>query len=99
MDEDQSAIRVRVFVKIPLKALQDDISDIALPKQNWLLIINPAGGKGKAAELTDKHVLPMLNEADFSYEKIVTTHQGHAQDLIKNLKYENYTGVALVGGK
>ena len=81
------------------KALKKSIDDIDVPRQKWLLVINPAGGKGKAVELTDKHVLPMLNEADFGYEKIVTTHQGHALDLIKNLNYKDYTGVALVGGR
>ena len=81
------------------KALKKTIDNIEVPRQKWLLVINPAGGKGKAVELTDKHVLPMLNEADFSYEKIVTTHQGHAQELIKNLDYKDYTGVALVGGR
>ena len=81
------------------KALKKTIDDIDVPKQKWLLIINPAGGKGKADELTDKHVLPMLNEADFGYEKIVTTRQGQAQELIKDLNYKDYTGVALVGGK
>ena len=82
-----------------MTALKKSLEDIEVPKQNWLLVINPAGGKGKAVELTDKHVLPMLNEADFSYEKIVTTHQGHAQELICTMNYKNYTGVALVGGK
>jgi len=81
------------------KALKNTIEDIEVPKQKWLLVINPAGGKGKAVDLTDKHVLPMLNEADFGYEKIVTTRQGQAQELIKDLNYKDYTGVALVGGK
>ena len=81
------------------KALKKTIDDIDVPKQKWLLIINPAGGKGKADELTDKHVLPMLNEADFGYEKVVTTRQGQAQELIKDLNYKDYTGVALVGGR
>ena len=92
---------VQIFVPVNefQKALKKTLEDIEVPKQNWLLVINPAGGKGKAAELTEKHVLPMLNEADFSYEKVVTAHRGYALLLIKALDYKKYTGVALVGGK
>lgn len=61
----------------------DQIVEDFEPKvRSLLLLINPAGGKGKAEELTQKRILPVLHEAGYKYEQKVTTHQGHAEELV-----------------
>ena len=39
--------------------------------KHFLILINPAGGKGKAAQMTEKSVLPMMHEAGFTFEQII----------------------------
>ena len=50
--------------------------------KSLLLLINPAGGKGKAEEMTQKSILPVLHEAGYKFEQKVTTHQGHAEEIV-----------------
>ena len=66
--------------------------------KHFLIMINPAGGKGKAEQMTDRDVLPIMHEAGFTFEKLITTHQGHAEELAQNIDPVKYDALVLVGG-
>ena len=39
-----------------------------------------------------------MAEAEIEHELVTTTHQGHAEEIAKNLKVGEYTGIAVVSG-
>ncbi|XP_028395573.1 sphingosine kinase 2-like [Dendronephthya gigantea] len=55
------------------------------PKQQYLVVVNPFGGKGTAQKVFDTNVKPMLEEADVDYHLEVTEHRGHAREIIQEL--------------
>ena len=59
----------------------EKIADYPLRQKFYMILINPAGGKGKAEELTDKNAIPIFSEAGFGYEKLVTKHQERHEQL------------------
>ena len=48
--------------------------------------------------MTDRDVLPLMHEAGFTFEKLITTHQGHAEELAQNIDPVKFDGLILVGG-
>ncbi|XP_065211930.1 sphingosine kinase 1-like isoform X2 [Planococcus citri] len=64
-----------------------------------LLIVNPKSGPGKAREIFQEQVLPVLIEAEVEYDLHVTKAQNDARNLMKTsnvLKWRR--GIVVIGG-
>lgn len=70
----------------------------AAQNPHYLILINPAGGKGLAVSQFQKVVQPMLDIAEITYETIVTERQGHAHDLIQTFDLSTIDGLLLSSG-
>ncbi|XP_069124226.1 sphingosine kinase 1-like isoform X2 [Argopecten irradians] len=76
-----------------------EVQTCTLPESKRLLIlINPHSGPGKAQQIFEKEVVPMLNEANADYEVKITEHAGHATEIMVNLDLSVWYAVIIVSG-
>ncbi|XP_060573427.1 sphingosine kinase 1-like isoform X2 [Ruditapes philippinarum] len=68
------------------------------PKVKFLVLVNPHSGPGKAMQIYQKQVAPMLDEADVHVKLIETEHAGHGTELMKSMNRKDYDGVVIVSG-
>ena len=47
-------------------------SSVEAPQRHFLVLINPVGGQGKAEDDFEKHVQPLFDRAEITYEVVVT---------------------------
>ena len=75
--EKANTLRKRILLARNNDARFDDESSSVIDAfepvaKYFLILINPAGGKGKAEQMTTKSVLPVMHEAGFTFEQIIT---------------------------
>ncbi|XP_067647634.1 sphingosine kinase 1 [Eurosta solidaginis] len=63
-----------------------------------LVLLNPKSGSGKAREIFNRQVVPVLNEAEQSYDLHVTKHPNYAREFIRVKNLDNYSGIVAIGG-
>lgn len=84
--------------KINLTAFLDIIQRAAyprtIPKRRVYLIVNPAGGPGKARKMTQKVVLPALEAAGCTVTVNETSSNGQAIEFGRNLDVDRYEYIA-----
>lgn len=66
--------------------------------QKFLVLINPAGGPGKAKQIYDAVVAPVLTQSDIAYDAIVTERQHHASEIVASAPLNAYDCIVAVGG-
>ncbi|TYZ65191.1 hypothetical protein PybrP1_000329 [[Pythium] brassicae (nom. inval.)] len=66
--------------------------------RRFLVLINPVGGAGKGVQTYENKVAPVFRYAGIDANVQVTTHAGHATDVIKALPLNFYDCVLSVGG-
>nr|XP_046171541.1 sphingosine kinase 2-like [Oncorhynchus gorbuscha] len=70
-----------------------------LPRpRRLLLLVNPFSGRGQAMQWCQTHILPMIREANISYNLIQTERQNHARELIKEISLPQWDGIIIVSG-
>lgn len=81
--------------------LQDQISKQETfqvrKRKKLLVLVNPVGGRGRAVEIWQQ-VEDILVEVGISCEVVITTHAGHARELVSSCEIGNYGGVVTVSG-
>ncbi|OWF53322.1 sphingosine kinase 1-like isoform X2 [Mizuhopecten yessoensis] len=78
---------------------KEEVETCTLPESKRLLIlINPHSGPGKAQQIFEKEVAPMLNEANTDYEVKITEHAGHATEIMVSLDLSQWYAVIIVSG-
>lgn len=92
-----TAVRCRLLgVEVPGEA---EISLELLPRsRRLLLLVNPFSGRSLAMNYCQEHVLPMIAEANISYNLICTDHQNHAWQLVQEIKLSEWDGIVVVSG-
>ena len=76
------------------------------PPPTYLVLVNPCSGPNQNAERTANNiVVPMLEQAGIQTELVVTTHAGHATELLLQQQQNDslssghcYDGLVLLGG-
>lgn len=63
-----------------------------------LVIINPHGGRGKALEIYESQILPILQAAKVTVHLKETTHYQHAVEIAKTLDISQYDIIACCSG-
>ncbi|XP_074926617.1 sphingosine kinase 2 [Chelonoidis abingdonii] len=76
-----------------------DITPSLLPRPpRLLLLLNPFGGRGLALQWCQTHVLPMITEADISFNLIQTERPNHARELVKGINVAEWDGIVAISG-
>uniref|UniRef100_A0A4W5NRU6 sphingosine kinase n=1 Tax=Hucho hucho TaxID=62062 RepID=A0A4W5NRU6_9TELE len=76
-----------------------EIGKRLLPRpRRLLLLVNPFSGRGQAMQWCQTHILPMIREANISYNLIQTERQNHARELIKEISLPQWDGIIIVSG-
>ncbi|PAA82496.1 hypothetical protein BOX15_Mlig030822g4 [Macrostomum lignano] len=76
--------------------------DGACPSVTWpkpcLILLNPRSGSGKAYDLFLRHVNPILADADFPYQLVVTRSLDHVRELSTSVPIDSVSGIVIVSG-
>jgi hypothetical protein len=89
------------FVSEAAKAWADAIRSVAQPgpPKNFLIFVNPVGGRGLAVSIFRTIVEPILKQSGIAFRLVVTERQGHAQDMLAtDPSVLDYTAAVSVGG-
>jgi sphingosine kinase len=69
-----------------------------LEEKRLLVLLNPKSGPGKAREIFQQRVVPVLAEAEMGYDLYVTKHANYARDFVRTKDIYQWHGVVVVGG-
>ncbi|KAJ3598063.1 hypothetical protein NHX12_001577 [Muraenolepis orangiensis] len=76
-----------------------EFSRSLLPRpRRLLLLVNPFSGRGQAMQWCQTHILPMVREANISYNLIQTERQNHARELIREISLPEWDGIIIISG-
>lgn len=82
----------------PAKWIMEKSYPNGLMKMSALVLINPKGGRGKAASIYQKSILPVLNAAKVNVEYVETKYYRHAVDIARELDIEKYDIILCCSG-
>lgn len=75
------------------------IGQVPPPSDKRLLILlNPKSGSGKARELFQTKVAPLLQEAEVPYDLHVTKYAQYAREFVRTRNVYSWRGIVAVGG-
>lgn len=66
--------------------------------QRYLVFVNPAGGSGRAQQLVDSVVAPVLTQSNVAFDVVTTQYQHHASEVVMALPLDKYDCIVAVGG-
>nr|XP_034831270.1 sphingosine kinase 1 [Maniola hyperantus] len=96
-DNNREAQKWRTTIKCLLADLP---VAYALPhsEKKLLILLNPKSGPGKARELFQTKVAPILQEAEASYDLHVTKYAKYAREFVRTRNVYAWRGIVAVGG-
>ncbi|XP_063315067.1 sphingosine kinase 1 [Pelobates fuscus] len=65
---------------------------------HFLVLVNPHGGTGKALELFQKHVVPILMEGDVHFTLLVTERPNQARELVRDQDLSRWDAIVVMSG-
>ncbi|XP_054903446.1 sphingosine kinase 2 isoform X2 [Poeciliopsis prolifica] len=84
--------------EVPITA-DTEFSRSLLPRpRRLLLLVNPYSGRGQAMQWCQTHILPMIKEANISYNLIQTERRNHARELVREISLPEWDGIVIVSG-
>ncbi|XP_053546624.1 sphingosine kinase 2 [Bombina bombina] len=93
------AIAIKCLIQgVPIGSETDFVPDLLPRARRLMLLLNPCGGRGNALQQCHTHILPMITEADISYNLIQTERQNHARDLVQSINLEEWDGIVVISG-
>jgi len=68
--------------------LRDGVIHAAFPDgpRNLHIFVNPASGSGRAVKIWQEETLPILTDSIHNVISTITTHRGHAEEVVRNMK-------------
>uniref|UniRef100_A0A3Q2PNB6 sphingosine kinase n=1 Tax=Fundulus heteroclitus TaxID=8078 RepID=A0A3Q2PNB6_FUNHE len=63
-----------------------------------MILVNPHSGRGQALQLFTGHIQAMLTEADVPYTLVITEHQNHARELVRNADLSQWDALVIMSG-
>lgn len=80
-------------------SIDTEISPTLQPKaRRLMLLLNPCGGRGNALQQCHTHILPIITEADISYNLVQTERQNHARELVQSINLDEWDGIVVISG-
>uniref|UniRef100_A0A8C5PVD2 sphingosine kinase n=1 Tax=Leptobrachium leishanense TaxID=445787 RepID=A0A8C5PVD2_9ANUR len=93
------AIALKCLIQgIPISSETELVPDLLPRTRRLFLLLNPCGGRGNAFQQCHSHILPMITEADISYNLIQTERQNHARELVQGINLEEWDGIIVISG-
>ncbi|XP_039972629.1 sphingosine kinase 2 [Xiphias gladius] len=90
---------VQCLLRDVIVTADTEFSRSLLPRpRRLLLLVNPFSGRGQAMQWCQTHILPMIREANISYNLIQTERQNHARELIREISLPEWDGIIIVSG-
>lgn len=98
-DNNKEAQKWRAAIKY-LVAGETSIRPTYQPKETrkMLVVLNPKSGSGKAREMFQQRVAPVLAEAEISYDLHITKKPDWAREFVRNRDIYLWRGIVVVGG-
>ncbi|KAM5132020.1 sphingosine kinase 2 [Mantella aurantiaca] len=84
--------------EIPISSDTEITPDLQPRARRLLLLLNPCGGRGNALQQCHTHILPIITEADISYNLVQTERQNHARELVQTINLEEWDGIVVISG-
>uniref|UniRef100_A0A803JMT9 sphingosine kinase n=1 Tax=Xenopus tropicalis TaxID=8364 RepID=A0A803JMT9_XENTR len=84
--------------EIPIGSETEFVPELLPRTRRLMLLVNPCGGRGNALQQCQSHILPMLTEAEISYNLIQTERQNHARELVQGISLEQWDGIIVISG-
>lgn len=83
-----------------VRGCTDPYESVGTPPANrqLLIFVNPRSGPGRALQIFQQRVVPVLAEADIHYQLIVTDRANHAKDYIRSVDLQPWDGLVIVSG-
>ena len=80
-----------------LTIFHNDSNSLVVPK--LLIFVNPKSGKGNAVKTFNSKIRSLFEEAEISFDLIVTNSSDHCKQVIQELpNVKKYTGIVAVSG-
>lgn len=76
----------------------DQLEVVARPQRKFLVLINPVSGPGRARQIYDSKVAPVLRFANVETDVKVMDHANHAMEIVSEIPLGVYDCVVAVGG-
>ncbi|KAG8434043.1 hypothetical protein GDO86_012418 [Hymenochirus boettgeri] len=93
------AIAIKCLIQeIPIGSETELVPELLPRSRRLMLLLNPCGGRGNGMQLCQTHILPMISEADISYNLIQTERQNHARELVQGIRLEEWDGIVVISG-
>ncbi|XP_034552870.1 sphingosine kinase 2 [Notolabrus celidotus] len=90
---------VQCLLRDVIVTADTEFSRSLLPRpRRLLLLVNPFSGRGQAMQWCQTHILPMIREANISYNLIQTERQNHARELIREISLPEWDGIIIISG-
>ncbi|XP_066992141.2 sphingosine kinase 1 [Anabrus simplex] len=88
---------------IPRSVLLNDEGDLSPQhsvgdERRLLVLLNPKSGPGKARQMFQQRVVPLLAEAEIAFDLFVTKHANYARDFVRTKDIFQWRGIVVVGG-
>ncbi|OCT70778.1 sphingosine kinase 1 [Xenopus laevis] len=84
--------------EIPIGSETEFVPELLPRARRLMLLLNPCGGRGNAPQQCQTHILPMLTEAEISYNLIQTERPNHARELVQGINLEEWDGIIVISG-
>lgn len=97
-DNNREAQKWRTTIKcliseVPISQSLPPVSDKKL-----LVLLNPKSGPGKAREIFQTKIAPILQEAEVPYDLQITKYAQYAREFVRTRNVYNWRGIVTVGG-
>ncbi|KAM9851464.1 sphingosine kinase 2 [Aulostomus maculatus] len=90
---------VQCLLRGVIVTAETEFSRSLLPRpRRLLLLVNPFSGRGQAMQWCQTYILPMIREANISYNLIQTERQNHARELIREISLPEWDGIIIISG-
>uniref|UniRef100_H3CRL8 sphingosine kinase n=1 Tax=Tetraodon nigroviridis TaxID=99883 RepID=H3CRL8_TETNG len=98
-EAERWAAAVQCLLRDVIVTSDTEFSRRLLPRpRRLLLLVNPFSGRGQAMQWCQTQILPMIKEANISYNLIQTERQNHARELIREISLPEWDGIVIVSG-
>uniref|UniRef100_A0A336LKV8 CSON011479 protein n=1 Tax=Culicoides sonorensis TaxID=179676 RepID=A0A336LKV8_CULSO len=76
----------------------DNLFRMHLYMKGYLILLNPKSGNGKAREIFNKIIAPVLNDANIQYDLHITKGPNYARNFVRTKILYQWSAVIVVGG-
>merc|ERR1711971_1230194 len=78
--------------------LETDFDPKTSRERPILFLINPKSGSGRALNVFNSQVLPILNESGIAYEMELTNRANHGRELVATSKLDRWRAIVTISG-